>query len=673
MIPSLSLSSSSSTSTTIRVDKATSELLVGPDWTMNMEICDLCNSNHWMAKDLVKGVKRRLKHKNPRVQLLTLTLLETMVKNCGEYIHYQIAERKILDELVKIFKKKGDTHVRDKILTLLDSWQEAFGGPGGKYSQYFWACDELRRCGAKFPQRSPRSAPVITPPVTKVPQIGYGVTSDSSRRLNEALTTDVEGLSASTLESMRSTLELLNDMLKAVNYADRTAVKDEVITDLVDRCRANQKKLMQMITTTTDEVLLAQGLEMNDSLQSVHAKHDALASGNPLPDLGKRVSTPQSESVELNTEPSEAGDKHPTPNGKSRVSHASVTKDPTEEEEEETEDDFSLLSRRNGKTQSGPSQQSGASCITEDGPSSSGSSNALALIDIAAPATTTTTTTNVSKEQDLIDLLSLVLTTSPSETAETPISAPVPNTFESSFNSYVVPWAQSQSQPQPQPQQMASHLQSQYQPMQPQMQPQTLHGYSQYPSSTYPQPPWDVTSGYGNNQHLGSNPYMYSNYHASMNNGFAPISGAWSSQNVNDFQYRQYGNQQMYSNTQFSPNFSPTQTNGSLQHSNSFQNPSSVTGTLYSATKATTNDAFSIPMQGAQSPLQHTNSFPSKASNPSALNGTTPMTNGSGGIPSGNTPFIPSYRLFEDLNVLGSSEGKLKSGPYPQNMVAGPR
>ena len=35
-------------------------------------------------------------------------------------------------------------HVKEKILVLLDSWQEAFGGPNGRYSQYFWACDELR-------------------------------------------------------------------------------------------------------------------------------------------------------------------------------------------------------------------------------------------------------------------------------------------------------------------------------------------------------------------------------------------------------------------------------------------------------------------------------------------------------------------------------------------------
>lgn len=34
--------------------------------------------------------------------------------------------------------------MRDKILVLLDSWQEAFGGRGGKHPHYFYAYEDLR-------------------------------------------------------------------------------------------------------------------------------------------------------------------------------------------------------------------------------------------------------------------------------------------------------------------------------------------------------------------------------------------------------------------------------------------------------------------------------------------------------------------------------------------------
>lgn len=54
-----------------------------------------------------------------------------------------------------------------------------------------------QRSGVRFPQRSPRSAPVITPPVShqsKVAQIGFGMPANSSRRLDEAMSSEVESL-----------------------------------------------------------------------------------------------------------------------------------------------------------------------------------------------------------------------------------------------------------------------------------------------------------------------------------------------------------------------------------------------------------------------------------------------------------------------------------------------
>nr|GMC85904.1 TOM1-like protein 6 [Ipomoea batatas] len=260
---------STSSSVVVRVEKATSEFLTGPDWPMNIDICDIINSNRWVAKDVLKSVKKRLQNKNPKVQLLSLTM---------------------------------DTHVRDKILVLIDSWQEAFGGPGGKYPQYYWAYQELKLAGVGFPPRSYDTAPIFTPPVSHLvqspPRIEYGMPSNSSTRHDGNMVGEMEKLSLSAISSMGGIVDLLAEMLQAVSPGDRSAVKDEVIVDLVERCRANQKKLIDMLTATRDNSLLEQGLYLNDILQSVLAKHDAIASGTALPNPVEDIKHPTTESRE---------------------------------------------------------------------------------------------------------------------------------------------------------------------------------------------------------------------------------------------------------------------------------------------------------------------------------------------------------------------------------------
>ncbi|KAI4356114.1 hypothetical protein L6164_000161 [Bauhinia variegata] len=375
-----------SSSATVAVEKATSDLLLGPDWTMNIEICDSINSHHWQAKDVVKAVKKRLQHKSSKVQLLTLTLLETMVKNCGDFVHFQIAERKILEEMIKIVRKKADMQVRDKILGLLDSWQGAFGGPSGKHSQYYWACEELRRSGVVFPKRSPDAAPIFTPPPTH--PTGYGMASNSSKRLDETMATEVESLSMSSLDSMRHVMELLGDMLQAVNPSDQEAVKDEVIIDLVERCRTNQKKLMQMLTTTGDEELLGRGLELNDSIQSLLARHDAIASGTPLPTQDASSSSQSAEAGSSSFNANEVKgsnlkDSGPTPKDPSSTPVSSVTRSPIEEEEE---DEFAQLARRHSKTQAkDATTESSISMNTSNVPETPASIPSNALVAIPNP------------------------------------------------------------------------------------------------------------------------------------------------------------------------------------------------------------------------------------------------------------------------------------------------
>ncbi|XP_062098404.1 TOM1-like protein 6 isoform X2 [Humulus lupulus] len=76
----------------------------------------------------------------------------------------------------------------------------------------------------------------LTPPASHQtmghPQPRYGMPSNSSRRLDETMATKIESLSLSSMEAMQNVLELLSDMLQAVNPGDSVAVKDEVIFEL---------------------------------------------------------------------------------------------------------------------------------------------------------------------------------------------------------------------------------------------------------------------------------------------------------------------------------------------------------------------------------------------------------------------------------------------------------
>ncbi|PWA53865.1 ENTH/VHS/GAT family protein [Artemisia annua] len=279
------------------VGRATSDMLIGPDWAMNIEICDICNHDPVQAKDVVKGIKKRLGSKNPKVQLLALTLLETIVKNCGDFVHMHVAERDLLHDMVRIVKRKQpDVHVKEKILILIDTWQEAFGGARARYPQYYAAYHELLRLGANFPERPERSAPVLTPPQTQpLTSYPHNLGNPGNEHESVAPSADAEfsTLSLTEMQNARGIMDVLAEMLTAVDPEKKDGLKQEVIVDLVEQCRTYKRRVVHLVNSTSDESLLCQGLALNDDLERVLAKHDALLTGTPVPSEKSKPETSQ--------------------------------------------------------------------------------------------------------------------------------------------------------------------------------------------------------------------------------------------------------------------------------------------------------------------------------------------------------------------------------------------
>ncbi|KAI8568775.1 hypothetical protein RHMOL_Rhmol02G0226400 [Rhododendron molle] len=236
------------------VERATSDMLIGPDWAMNIEICDMLNRDPAQSKDVVKGIKKRLGSKNPKVQLLALTLLETVIKNCGDLIHMHVAEKDLPHEMVKIVKKKPDFHVKEKILILIDTWQEAFGGPRARYPQFYAAYQELLRAGAVFPQRTESSAPVFTPPQTQ-PLSSYPQNVRSAEFREEAAESSAEAefptLSLTEIQNARGIMDVLSEMLTALDPANKEGLRQEVVVDLVEQCRAYKQRVVHLVNSTS--------------------------------------------------------------------------------------------------------------------------------------------------------------------------------------------------------------------------------------------------------------------------------------------------------------------------------------------------------------------------------------------------------------------------------------
>uniref|UniRef100_A0A7C9EXK8 VHS domain-containing protein n=1 Tax=Opuntia streptacantha TaxID=393608 RepID=A0A7C9EXK8_OPUST len=302
------------------VERATSDMLIGPDWSINIELCDIINLDPGQAKDALKTIKKRLGNKNPKVQLLALSVLDTLGKNCGESILQQIAERDVLHEMVKIVKKKPDLSVRERILILIDTWQEALGGPRGRYPQFYAVYNELKSAGIKFPPREENSVPLFTHLQTQ--SISHSAPAYEDATIPASTESDPSDLSILEIKNAKGVANVLMEMLGALDPKNKGAVKDEVIVELVEQCRNYQKRVMILVNNTTDEQLLCQGLSLNDDLQRVLSRHDEIGKGI-VPVSSELRGTPAVALVNVNHD----------------------------NEDEESEDEFAQLARRTRDSQ----------------------------------------------------------------------------------------------------------------------------------------------------------------------------------------------------------------------------------------------------------------------------------------------------------------------------------
>ncbi|KAE8668566.1 Detected protein of unknown function [Hibiscus syriacus] len=222
------------------VERATSDLLIGPDCARNIEICDMLNHD-------------------PGHALLWIPIFSHLLGIVKRYDYYQASKRCERDIVHMHVAEKGVLHEIGKISTIL--------------------CCKPRVI--VFPPRSERSAPVLTPPQTQ-PLSSYPpnmCNSDQQDTAGSSAESEFPSLSLTEIQNARGIMDVLAEMLNAIDPGNKEGLRQEVIVDLVEQCRNYKQRVVHLVNSTSDESLLCQGLALNDDLQSLLARHEAIASG----------------------------------------------------------------------------------------------------------------------------------------------------------------------------------------------------------------------------------------------------------------------------------------------------------------------------------------------------------------------------------------------------------
>uniref|UniRef100_A0A8C1NEF8 Target of myb1 like 2 membrane trafficking protein n=1 Tax=Cyprinus carpio TaxID=7962 RepID=A0A8C1NEF8_CYPCA len=289
------------------IERATDGSLQGEDWTLNMEICDIINETEDGPKDAIRAVKKRLNgNKNYREVMLTLTVLETCVKNCGYRFHALVTTRDFIDGvLVKIISPKNNPPaiVQDKVLALIQAWADAFRS-SPDLTGVVHVYEEMKRKGIEFPrsdletlspihtpqrqsapeldqqkynapvqpkpQPHPASAPPFSAPVThtspQVPNLHVsGPINPSPEQICKL---------RSELDIVRGNTKVMSEMLTEMVPGQEDPSDHELLQELNRTCRAMQQRIVELISRVSNEEVTEELLHVNDDLNNIFLRYE---------------------------------------------------------------------------------------------------------------------------------------------------------------------------------------------------------------------------------------------------------------------------------------------------------------------------------------------------------------------------------------------------------------
>ncbi|KAK8674436.1 hypothetical protein V6N13_112727 [Hibiscus sabdariffa] len=267
------------------VDEATLETLEEPNWGMNMRICSMISSEQFDGTEIVRAVKKKISGKNAVSQRLSLDLLEACTVNC-EKVASEVASEKVLDEMVKMIENP-QTHPgnRNRALQMIRAWGQS---EDLAYLPVFHQTYmSLKERSTPLPMVDDDGSTALyqtlesymgepLPPPENYPVKNTGLQGNDFAYNYGSLSVEQK---KELFEVTRNSLEVLSSILST--GTEPKPLKDELTESMLEKCKQSQLAIQMIIESTTDnDGILFEALNLNDELQQVISKFEGLETGS---------------------------------------------------------------------------------------------------------------------------------------------------------------------------------------------------------------------------------------------------------------------------------------------------------------------------------------------------------------------------------------------------------
>eukprot|EP01105_Mastigella_eilhardi_P026325 TRINITY_DN7530_c0_g1_i1.p1 TRINITY_DN7530_c0_g1~~TRINITY_DN7530_c0_g1_i1.p1 ORF type:complete len:491 (-),score=109.22 TRINITY_DN7530_c0_g1_i1:845-2272(-) len=233
------------------VNDATSETLTAPDWAQNTRICDLFSTNSAASvKMALKYLRPRLKSKVPEVQLLTLELIDCLMKNCL-LVRSVFAEKEWQHRFARIATKSKSSEVKARMLGMIQEWSDELGAKKD-LKNFRAAFQSLVKQGVMFPPKEV-SPPVVSPPSSKDKVKKSGSSKEEFMQ---------------QMDMVRDNVSLLTDILNSLD-ATEDDEQSETIKSIHRTIADAKPNITAAVDKVKDESALENLLNLNDSVVKV--------------------------------------------------------------------------------------------------------------------------------------------------------------------------------------------------------------------------------------------------------------------------------------------------------------------------------------------------------------------------------------------------------------------